>query len=76
METFKGDFSDKTKINVWEAEMAVQLVHMLLLQGYKHSDIVILTPYLGQVRVHDIYIYIIYIYMYIYNIYIYMYIYI
>jgi len=39
----------KTKSNVWEADMCVEIVRYLLLQGYKHNQITILTPYVGQV---------------------------
>eukprot|EP00039_Didymoeca_costata_P007564 m.101228 g.101228 ORF g.101228 m.101228 type:complete len:1595 (+) comp13736_c2_seq2:1510-6294(+) len=36
------------KINKWEAEMVVATAGHLLKQGYKAEDIVLLTPYLGQ----------------------------
>jgi len=38
----------KTKSNFGEAELVVEIVKYLLLQGYPGSSIVILTPYLGQ----------------------------
>jgi len=40
--------STMSKRNTHEAELAVQIVHYLLAQGYAQTDIVILTPYLGQ----------------------------
>ena len=46
-------FSCKTlsKVNEFEAAMCVQIVHFLLLQGYEPRQIVILVPYLGQLKV-------------------------
>jgi superfamily I DNA and/or RNA helicase len=38
-----------SKSNTWEAQMSLDLVLHLLKNGYKGSDIVVLTPYLGQV---------------------------
>ncbi len=43
------DEAQTTKSNKWEAEMCVEIVRYLLLQGYAHSQITILTPYVGQV---------------------------
>ena len=43
------DETKTTKSNKWEADMCVELVRYLLLQGYAHSQITILTPYVGQV---------------------------
>ena len=37
-----------TKSNKYEAMMCVEIVRFLLLQGYKTDDIVVLTPYQGQ----------------------------
>jgi hypothetical protein len=37
-----------TKSNRFEAELSVELVRFFLLQGYRTSQIVVLTPYLGQ----------------------------
>lgn len=39
----------KTKSNTWEADMCIEIVRYLLLQGYKHDQITVLTPYVGQV---------------------------
>lgn len=45
-----GD-QDKSRSNAYEADMAVGLASYLLKQGcYGDNDVVILTPYLGQVR--------------------------
>lgn len=47
-----GDASSgesKTKSNDEEALMCVEIVRYLLLQGYRHDQITILTPYVGQV---------------------------
>ncbi len=38
----------RTKSNSFEAQLAVEIVRFLLLQGYAPSRIAILTPYLGQ----------------------------
>ena len=38
----------KTKSNTYEAEVCLEIVRYLLLQGYQPSDIVVLTPYVGQ----------------------------
>lgn len=43
-----GESSSKT--NKYEAEVAVEIVRLLLLQGYAPRQMVILTPYLGQLR--------------------------
>jgi hypothetical protein len=37
-----------TKSNRFEAELSVEIVRYLLLQGYRSDQIVVLTPYLGQ----------------------------
>lgn len=37
-----------TKTNIFEAEFAVEIVRYFLLQGYNADQIVVLTPYLGQ----------------------------
>lgn len=39
----------KTKSNAWEADMCVEMIRYLLLQGYRHDQITVLTPYVGQV---------------------------
>lgn len=39
-----------TKSNSFEANMAVKVVRHFLLQGYSHSQITILTPYVGQIK--------------------------
>lgn len=39
----------KTKANAYEAQMCIEIVRYLLLQGYKHEQITVLTPYVGQV---------------------------
>ena len=45
------DFSaQKTKSNPHEAEFCVEIVRFFLLQGYAPSRVVLLTPYLGQVK--------------------------
>ena len=43
------DNEKKTKSNKWEASMCVEIVRYILLQGYRHDQITILTPYIGQV---------------------------
>ena len=43
-------YQDRSKVNDYEARMSVELVRLLLLQGFKHSQLVVLTPYLGQLR--------------------------
>lgn len=40
-----------TKSNKIEASFCVEVVRYLLLQGYKHNQITILTPYVGQILV-------------------------
>ena len=40
--------TDKSKTNSHEVAFCVELVRLLLLQGYKQSQMVVLTPYLGQ----------------------------
>lgn len=42
------DHFKRTKSNYREAELCIELVRFLLLQGYSPDSIVILTPYLGQ----------------------------
>jgi AAA domain len=37
-----------TKSNAFEADLCVEIVRFLLLQGYRTDQIVVLTPYLGQ----------------------------
>ena len=44
-------FKSLSKINEFEADMAVQVVQFLLLQGYRSDQMVVLTPYLGQLKV-------------------------
>ena len=44
-------FKSLSKVNEFEADMAVQVVQYLLLQGYRSDSIVVLTPYLGQLKV-------------------------
>ena len=39
----------KTKSNSFEAQLCVEMVRYFLLQGYDHSQITVLTPYVGQV---------------------------
>jgi superfamily I DNA and/or RNA helicase len=39
-----------SKVNEREAEMMAALTRYLLQQGYQPSDLVLLTPYLGQMR--------------------------
>eukprot|EP00957_Ditylum_brightwellii_P164180 12500265-Ditylum_brightwellii.AAC.1 len=43
------DGHNKTKSNTHEAEICIEIVRYLLLQGYRHDQIVILTPYVGQI---------------------------
>ena len=43
-----GGAEDTTNSNQFEAECTIEVVEYLLLQGYLTSQIVILTPYLGQ----------------------------
>lgn len=40
--------STSSKQNTYEAEMVLKMVRYLKQQGYKSTDMVILTPYLGQ----------------------------
>ena len=40
-----------SKVNEEEAALAVQTVRFLLLHSYKPEQIVVLTPYLGQLKV-------------------------
>lgn len=40
--------STSSKQNTYEAEMILKIVRYLKQQGYKSTDMVILTPYLGQ----------------------------
>ncbi|ORZ31719.1 hypothetical protein BCR44DRAFT_1463653 [Catenaria anguillulae PL171] len=44
----KEDWSGNSHSNTYEANMAVALVEYLLKQGYGHKQIVVLTPYVGQ----------------------------
>jgi hypothetical protein len=44
----QADQASKTKSNRYEAEFCIEIVRFLLLQGYRPSDIVVLTPYVGQ----------------------------
>ena len=39
-----------SKANPAEAEMAVCVLRFVLQQGYRASQVVVLTPYLGQMR--------------------------
>ena len=43
--------SQQSHINTFEAKMVACILRHLLLQGYKASQIVVLTPYLGQLQV-------------------------
>ena len=46
-----GSDEGRSKYNVWEAEMAVQLArHLLRQQNLGAGDVTILTPYLGQLQ--------------------------
>jgi hypothetical protein len=47
----EDDNNPRTKSNTYEAELCVEIVRFFLLQGYKPSDVVVLTPYLGQLFV-------------------------
>ena len=38
----------QTRSNGYEAELCIEIVRYLLFQGYSTSDIVVLTPYVGQ----------------------------
>jgi len=40
-----------SKVNKYEAQMTVQIVQFLLLQGYSPDQIVVLVPYLGQLKI-------------------------
>ncbi|KAL7541149.1 LOW QUALITY PROTEIN: hypothetical protein ACHAXR_010669 [Thalassiosira sp. AJA248-18] len=44
-----GDDATTTKSNTFEASMCVEIVRFLLLQGYCHDQVTILTPYVGQI---------------------------
>lgn len=45
----RRDMDSKTsKHNTYEVKMVLKIVRYLLQQGYKTSDLVVLTPYLGQ----------------------------
>jgi len=44
-------FKSLSKVNEFEADMAVQVAQYLLLQGYRTDSIVVLTPYLGQLKI-------------------------
>lgn len=43
-------FSSNSRSNVFEVEMSVEIAKYFLFQGYNPGDIVILTPYLGQLK--------------------------
>jgi len=40
-----------SKVDEYEAHMTVQIVQFLLLQGYEPDQIVVLVPYLGQLKI-------------------------
>ena len=42
------DGHSKTKSNTHEADICVEMVRFFLLQGYQQDQIVVLTPYVGQ----------------------------
>jgi len=44
----KAALGTSSKVNKYEADMVIEIVRYLLKQGYNTSDIVVLTPYLGQ----------------------------
>eukprot|EP01041_Mallomonas_annulata_P000135 gene135-218_t len=44
----KVELGSSSKVNLYEVGMVVEIVRYLLLQGYQPSDLVVLTPYLGQ----------------------------
>lgn len=44
-------FKSLSKVNDFEADLAVQIVQFFLMQGYRSDNMVILTPYLGQLKV-------------------------
>jgi len=44
-----GNYEITTKSNSYEASLCVEIVRYLLLQGYRHSQVTILTPYVGQI---------------------------
>jgi superfamily I DNA and/or RNA helicase len=39
-----------SSVNIVEAYMVVRSLRYVLQQGYKHNEVVVLTPYLGQLR--------------------------
>ena len=39
----------RTKSNDYEASLCVEIVRFFLLQGYKHNQVTVLTPYVGQI---------------------------
>lgn len=41
----------KSRVNVLEAAMVVKILRYVLQQGYGGGEVVVLTPYLGQLRV-------------------------
>ena len=47
---WRDGFSPSSKKNVFESEMTLKCVRYLGQQGYGTADVVILTPYLGQLR--------------------------
>eukprot|EP01041_Mallomonas_annulata_P005723 gene5723-11565_t len=44
----KVELGSSSKFNLYEVGMVVEIVRYLLLQGYQPCDLVVLTPYLGQ----------------------------
>ena len=44
-----NDSEMTTKSNSYEASMCAELVRFFLLQGYRHDQVTILTPYVGQI---------------------------
>jgi superfamily I DNA and/or RNA helicase len=42
--------SKSSKQNMFEVEMVLKIVRYLIQQGYKTEDLVVLTPYLGQLQ--------------------------
>jgi hypothetical protein len=50
VQDFKDTTSTSSKRNVFEARMTLKCVRYLGQQGYRTDNIVILTPYLGQLR--------------------------
>ncbi|KAG0254458.1 hypothetical protein DFQ27_006824 [Actinomortierella ambigua] len=53
-EDSRDQYGTKSKANTFEAEMVRALVQHLVKNGYEHSNIAVLTPYLGQLsRLRD-----------------------